>query len=168
MYCAVLCHAKHWSLTSCNNCWDGLSSQVVGSQARILYSNDEGRIAIALAFNKAVCSGRLKVLFVVSSYLLVVCLQSSVWLFTSIDFRLLWLSVETTMMLVALTGWAGCIHHSCCVCVVFVVIQRSSVSPPLQPLQRNLQHWRRLEILCRYFDQYFLLTRPMYTLKLYT
>ena len=35
--------------------------QVVGSQARILYSNEEGRIAIAVAFNKAVAEGRLKV-----------------------------------------------------------------------------------------------------------
>lgn len=33
---------------------------VVGSQARILYSNEEGRIAIAVAFNKAVAEGRLK------------------------------------------------------------------------------------------------------------
>ena len=35
--------------------------QVVGSQARILYSNEEGRVAIALAFNQAVADGRLKV-----------------------------------------------------------------------------------------------------------
>ena len=35
--------------------------QVVGSQARILYSNEEGRIAVALSFNKAVADGRLKV-----------------------------------------------------------------------------------------------------------
>ena len=34
---------------------------MVGSQARILYSNEEGRIAIALAFNKAVADGKLKV-----------------------------------------------------------------------------------------------------------
>jgi len=34
---------------------------VVGSQARILYSNEEGRTSIALAFNKAVADGRLKV-----------------------------------------------------------------------------------------------------------
>ena len=34
---------------------------MVGSQARILYANEEGRIAIALAFNKAVGEGRLKV-----------------------------------------------------------------------------------------------------------
>ncbi|MBW1871612.1 MAG: urocanate hydratase [Deltaproteobacteria bacterium] len=32
---------------------------VVGSQARILYSNEPGRIAIARAFNQAVCDGRL-------------------------------------------------------------------------------------------------------------
>jgi urocanate hydratase len=35
--------------------------QVVGSQARILYSDQEGRVAIALAFNEAVKSGKLKV-----------------------------------------------------------------------------------------------------------
>ena len=34
---------------------------VVGSQARILYSDHEGRIEIALAFNAAVRDGRLKV-----------------------------------------------------------------------------------------------------------
>lgn len=34
---------------------------VVGSQARILYSDQPGRIAIALAFNKAVREGKLKV-----------------------------------------------------------------------------------------------------------
>jgi urocanate hydratase len=33
---------------------------VVGSQARILYSNEEGRIKIALAFNKAIASGKLQ------------------------------------------------------------------------------------------------------------
>ena len=33
----------------------------MGSQARILYSNEEGRVSIALAFNKAVSDGRLKV-----------------------------------------------------------------------------------------------------------
>jgi len=33
---------------------------VVGSKARILYSNEEGRKAIALAFNKAVKNGKLK------------------------------------------------------------------------------------------------------------
>ncbi|MBN1295948.1 urocanate hydratase [bacterium] len=32
---------------------------VVGSQARILYSNEEGRIRIALAFNEAIRSGRI-------------------------------------------------------------------------------------------------------------
>lgn len=35
--------------------------QVVGSQARILYSDQEGRIAIALAFNKAVAEKYLQV-----------------------------------------------------------------------------------------------------------
>ena len=34
---------------------------MVGSQARILYSDHEGRIGIALAFNKAIADGRLKV-----------------------------------------------------------------------------------------------------------
>ena len=34
--------------------------KVVGSQARILYSNEEGRVKIALAFNKAIGEGRLK------------------------------------------------------------------------------------------------------------
>lgn len=34
---------------------------VVGSQARILYSDQAGRIEIALAFNEAVKSGQLKV-----------------------------------------------------------------------------------------------------------
>ena len=33
---------------------------MVGSQARILYSDQEGRIAIALAFNKAVAEKKLK------------------------------------------------------------------------------------------------------------
>ena len=42
---------------SSNSAW----AQVVGSQARILYSNEEGRVAIALAFNKAIADGRLKV-----------------------------------------------------------------------------------------------------------
>ena len=37
--------------------------QVVGSQARILYSDHDGRIAIAVAFNNAVADGRLKVSF---------------------------------------------------------------------------------------------------------
>ena len=35
--------------------------QVVGSQARILYSDQKGRIAIALAFNKAIAERKLKV-----------------------------------------------------------------------------------------------------------
>lgn len=34
---------------------------VVGSQARILYSDQEGRVALALAFNEAVRSGRVSV-----------------------------------------------------------------------------------------------------------
>eukprot|EP01028_Stygiella_incarcerata_P012781 TRINITY_DN80450_c0_g1_i1.p1 TRINITY_DN80450_c0_g1~~TRINITY_DN80450_c0_g1_i1.p1 ORF type:complete len:683 (-),score=184.62 TRINITY_DN80450_c0_g1_i1:189-2237(-) len=39
---------------------------VVGSQARILYSNAEGRVAIALAFNRAVRAGILKAPVVIS------------------------------------------------------------------------------------------------------
>jgi len=39
---------------------------VVGSQARILYSDQVGRVKIALAFNKAVASGRLKAPVVIS------------------------------------------------------------------------------------------------------
>ena len=35
--------------------------QVVGSQARILYSNEEGRVEIALAFNKAIADGKIMV-----------------------------------------------------------------------------------------------------------
>ncbi|XP_059143399.1 urocanate hydratase-like isoform X2 [Physella acuta] len=38
----------------------GQHKMVVGSQARILYSDQEGRTAIALAFNKAVSEGHLK------------------------------------------------------------------------------------------------------------
>ena len=34
---------------------------VVGSQARILYSDQRGRVSIALAFNKAIKEGRIKV-----------------------------------------------------------------------------------------------------------
>ncbi len=34
---------------------------VVGSQARILYSDQQGRVAIAKAFNQAVAAGRVKV-----------------------------------------------------------------------------------------------------------
>merc|ERR1719454_1625451 len=39
---------------------------VVGSQARILYSDQVGRVKIAQAFNKAVASGRLKAPVVIS------------------------------------------------------------------------------------------------------
>ncbi len=35
--------------------------QVVGSQARILYSDQEGRVSIALAFNDAIKAGIIKV-----------------------------------------------------------------------------------------------------------
>ncbi|KAK2188344.1 hypothetical protein NP493_135g03008 [Ridgeia piscesae] len=38
----------------------GRHQMVVGSQARILYSDQKGRIAIALAFNTAVANGKLK------------------------------------------------------------------------------------------------------------
>ena len=34
---------------------------MVGSQARILYCNEVGRVAIAMAFNKAIQDGRIKV-----------------------------------------------------------------------------------------------------------
>ena len=34
---------------------------VVGSEARILYSDQVGRVKIALAFNEAVATGKLKV-----------------------------------------------------------------------------------------------------------
>lgn len=35
--------------------------QVVGSQARILYSDQKGRVAIAVAINQAIASGKIKV-----------------------------------------------------------------------------------------------------------
>lgn len=41
----------------------GHNKLVVGSQARILYSDRDGRIALALAFNKAVADGKLHVSF---------------------------------------------------------------------------------------------------------
>lgn len=37
--------------------------QVVGSQARILYSDQKGRVAIAVAFNQAIAQGKIKVTF---------------------------------------------------------------------------------------------------------
>lgn len=37
--------------------------QVVGSQARILYSDQKGRVAIAVAFNQAIAHGKIKVTF---------------------------------------------------------------------------------------------------------
>lgn len=47
----------HWKTCSCN-----LSPfQVVGSQARILYTDAKGRASIAVAFNKAMKDGRIKV-----------------------------------------------------------------------------------------------------------
>jgi len=36
-------------------------AMVVGSQARILYADQQGRTAIALAFNKAIASGEITV-----------------------------------------------------------------------------------------------------------
>lgn len=39
------------------------SLQVVGSQARILYSDQKGRVAIAVAFNQAIAHGKIKVTF---------------------------------------------------------------------------------------------------------
>ena len=54
-----------WSLWS--SCFDPdavsyvLFTQVVGSQARILYSDQKGRTEIATAFNEAVGSKKLKV-----------------------------------------------------------------------------------------------------------
>lgn len=39
----------------------GSHNLVVGSQARILYSNQQGRVALALAFNRAIRDGQLKV-----------------------------------------------------------------------------------------------------------
>ena len=50
------------SCWSCCRCYIFVLVQVVGSQARILYSNEKGRIALATSFNKAVADGRLKVL----------------------------------------------------------------------------------------------------------
>jgi len=35
--------------------------QVVGSQARILYSDQRGRVSIAVAINQAISQGRIKV-----------------------------------------------------------------------------------------------------------
>lgn len=35
--------------------------QVVGSQARILYSDQRGRVSIAVAINRAISEGRIKV-----------------------------------------------------------------------------------------------------------
>lgn len=44
----------------------GKNKLVVGSQARILYSDQEGRAAIARAFNEAVASGEIKAPIVIS------------------------------------------------------------------------------------------------------
>ena len=45
---------------------------VVGSEARILYSDQVGRVKIALAFNEAVAKGRLKVRPFFSLYSIIV------------------------------------------------------------------------------------------------
>ena len=45
---------------------DNSFKQVVGSQARILYSDQKGRVAIATAFNQAVHDGKLKAPVVIS------------------------------------------------------------------------------------------------------
>ena len=44
----------------------GRNKLVVGSQARILYSDQEGRAAIARAFNEAVASGEVSAPIVIS------------------------------------------------------------------------------------------------------
>merc|ERR1712050_750453 len=44
----------------------GENKMVVGSQARILYSDQKGRVAIALAFNKAIADGQIKCPIVIS------------------------------------------------------------------------------------------------------
>ena len=44
----------------------GKNKLVVGSQARILYSDQEGRMAIARAFNDAVASGEISAPIVIS------------------------------------------------------------------------------------------------------
>ena len=58
---------------------------VVGSQARILYSDQQGRVAIALAFNKAVAAGEIKVGFTFCNSALFICLplQMHLLLWTS-------------------------------------------------------------------------------------
>ncbi len=58
---------------------------VVGSQARILYSDQIGRVRIAQAFNEAVASGRLKVqkqsiFFLAWSTWSYLCFQRPLWL----------------------------------------------------------------------------------------
>ena len=54
-----------------------ISLQVVGSQARILYSDQKGRVAIALAFNKAIKDGKIKVSEL--SFVITSCPLLSVW-----------------------------------------------------------------------------------------
>ena len=46
----------------------GKNQMVVGSQARILYSNQAGRACIALAFNKAIASGHISAPIVSTKY----------------------------------------------------------------------------------------------------
>ena len=62
MLFAVPDHVKHQYEDNCR--WikeAGHNKLVVGSQARILYSDRDGRMALALAFNKAVADGKLQV-----------------------------------------------------------------------------------------------------------
>lgn len=49
------------SLSALVQVYMDITLQVVGSQARILYSDQEGRQAIAVAFNEAVKRGELSV-----------------------------------------------------------------------------------------------------------
>ena len=61
-YCTASESSKRQYVDNCR--WireAGKHKLVVGSQARILYANEQGRKAIALAFNKAIAEGRLKV-----------------------------------------------------------------------------------------------------------
>ena len=62
LYALVADNVRHQYEDNCH--WIKEASHnklVVGSQARILYSDRDGRIALALAFNKAVADGKLHV-----------------------------------------------------------------------------------------------------------
>lgn len=54
-----------WTVEITHGCYHYIISifQVVGSQARILYSDQKGRVAIAVAINKGIAEGRIKVQF---------------------------------------------------------------------------------------------------------